>query len=639
MREVIRQNELGYLDPETDGDVDFEFLSPNQFVGPNVGLIPLQNAVQPTRLFYGARFANQALPVINNEPPLVQSASDLHGGQAFDQVLGRQAGAVFADEDGVVEDVQDQRLKLRTASGVRDIPLHRYLPFNRYSGLHQTPVVKPGQTVTKGTALARSNFTDANGVLAMGLNARIGLVPYKGFSMDDAIVVSEDFAKRATTHHIDTLAHNTVKNGAKGGMSHFISMFPDAFNRDQLSKLDEEGAVLPGTIVQKGDPLVLATRPRNMNSAQSKSLGMLSRQATYTRTNAALTWDNEDPGTVTDVVRKKDGTVKVVVESLRPMRKGDKMVLRSGNKDIVSAVIPQNEMPRTADGRPLDILLNHQGIPSRANPALPLELLYGKLAAATGKPVVLPAFNKYSDSWVRDLKSKLAAAGLSDKEQVYDPKDNRMLAKPITVGHGYVLRLHHLAEGKVDSRGQASYDQQQQPLKGGSEGGGAKRRSGLEVVGMMSAGAYNNLRENVTLSGAQNDDYWRALRAGSTPAAPGVPFVWHKFRALLRGVGADTVEHGDGNLRLSYMTDKSLDKLKPLPLKNGEIVSFKDMSPVAGGLFDTALVGGSRWGSIDLPEPLPNPAAEDTIRQLLGLTRKQFEAVLAGNLSLTDLKR
>lgn len=634
-REVIRGGELGYADPD---EIDWELPSTDRLTGPNINAIPLRGAVQPTRLFYGARFFNQAVPVVKGEAPLVQSLSE-DDATSFDELLGPRMGAVRADDDMEVMDVGEEELKVRTAKGVRAIPFFKGMPFNRYSGIKQTPLVSKGQKILKGDMLLRSNFTDDKGRQAMGLNARIGLVPYLGYSMDDAIVVSEDFARRATAHHIDTHVHNLSKNGYKGGKGHFVSLFPDLYDREQLEHMDDTGIVQPGQRVMPGDPLVLATKPKTMTSQTSKAIGHLARRARDARSSAALTWEAEDPGVVTHVANLPDGTVKVVVESERPMRKGDKIALRSGNKNIGALIIPTAEMPRTADGRPLEVLLNHQGIPSRANPSLVWELLLGKVAAKTGEPVKVRPFNKRNENWADYVEELLKKNGLTDKEEVFDPKLNRKLAKPITVGNGYILRLHHISENKMDARGQAAYDQNEQPLKGGGAGGGAKRRSGLEVLGMLSSGAIQNLRENATLTGQRNDDFWRAWRSGGAPPTPGAPFVWQKFRALLQGAGMQTTEKDGERLRLGYLTDDDLEKMRPLPLKNGDLIDGRTMEPVPGGLFDVALVsGGGRYGYIDLPEPMPNPAAEESIRQLLGLTKAQFESLLAGEKTIEELR-
>lgn len=631
--EAVRDYEIGNY-PEDE--VDFVLPSVNQLTSPNVSLIPMTNAVQAARSFYGARFGNQAQPVVNNEAPLVQTHLDDDPETSFDDHMGATAGAIRSDQEGIVAAVNDSSITLRSPDGKKrtTVQLYRHHPFNRYSGLTQTPVVQLGQTIKPKDLLARSNFTDDKGTLAMGLNARIGVVPFKGYSMDDATAVSQSFANRATTQHIDTLVHDFGNGDLKGGVNHFKSLFPQKFTKDQLETLDDNGVIKPGQTVQPGDPLVLATRPRNFNSAQSASLARLGKVARELRADASLIWDKKNPGIVRDVVRKKDGTSKVIVESQKPMELGDKIALRSGQKGIVSKIIPDNEMPRTEDGRPLEMLLNQQGIPSRANPSLIWEVLLGKVAAAKGKPIKLPSFNSDKASWVDFVEKKLKGAGLTDKEVVFDPKDNRRLDRPITVGNAYVLKLHHVAEKKLNSRGQASYDADGQPARGGGAGAGAKRRSGLETTEMLSSGAFANLRESATLTGQQNDDFWRQLRAGQSPKPPGSPFVWTKFQRLLNGAGMHARDLGDGRLRLGLMTDKTLSQFQPIPVHNGRTINFKTLEPENGGLFSSELVGGQHWGEIHLPEPMPNPAAEESLRHLLGLSKKEFDAVLAGEREL-----
>lgn len=627
--EAVRDYEIGTY-PEDE--VDFVLPSTDQLVSPNVSMIPQHNAVQPARAFYGARFTNQAQPVVNNEAPLVQTSMTDDPEKSFDEHMGSIGGAVRADSDGVVASVTDNAIVLRSQDGKtrKVINLYKHHPFNRYSGLTQTPVVQLGQVIKPNDLLARSNFTDAKGTMALGLNARVGVVPFKGYSMDDATAVSQSFANRATSQHIDTLVHDFSNGDLKGGVDHFRSLFPQTFTRDQLDTLDAAGVVKPGQIVQPGDPIVLATRPRNFNSAQSASLARLGKVARELRADASLVWDKKNPGVVRSVVRKKDGTAKVIIESHKPLELGDKIALRSGQKSIVSKIIPDNEMPRTADGKPLEVLLNQQGIPSRANPSLIWEILLGKVAAAKGAPIKLPAFNGPNNSWVDYVEKQLKGSGLTDKEVVFDPKDNRRLDRPITVGNAYVLKLHHVAEKKLNSRGQASYDADQQPARGGGAGAGAKRRSGLETVEMLSSGAVANLRESSTLTGQQNDDFWRQLRAGQSPKPPGAPFVWTKFQRLLNGAGMHARDLGDGRLRLGFMTDKNLNQYRPITVRHGRTINFKTLEPEEGGLFSSELVGGQHWGAIDLPEPMPNPAAEESLRHLLNLSKREFDAVLAG---------
>lgn len=620
-----------------DDEVDYDFEHPSRFFGTHVNLIPLQSAVAGPRLFYGARFYNQALPLKNAEAPLVQARADkqLNGvDTSFDDMLGSYAGAVRASDGGSVMEVTPDAIKIKDAAGqIRDIELYNQFPFNRKTQIHNTALVKPGDTVTPGQILAKSNYTDDKGTLALGLNARVGLVPYLGRSMDDAIVISDSFAKRLTSNHL--YSHDLdYKRGVKPGKAHFMGMFPQKFTRDQLGTLDDDGVVAPGQILKEGDPIILATKPRVISST-SAQLGLLSKHMKNVRQDASLVWDKATPGRVADVEKLRNG-VRVNIETDMPAKDGDKIVFRSGQKGVISHVIPDEQMPRTVDGNPLEVLLNPLGVPSRVNNSIIYELLLGKVAQKLGKPFKIDSFNQANEKWYEMVRKHLDDAGLNDTEEVFDPALNRKLENPITVGVGHVLKLHHTSESKVSARGQGAYTSDQQPLHGGSEAGKSKRLSGLETHSLLSSGAYSVLREGATLRGQRNDDYWRMLRQGYEPKEPGKPFVWDKFKALLSGAGYQTKDMGKGRLRLQFWTDGDLDRVKPMEVKTGDLVNINDMSPVDGGLFDNALTGSNSWGYIKLPHPVPNPAAEDVIRKLLGLTEKQFRAIMAGDMELPE---
>lgn len=554
-------------------------------------------------------------------------------GRSFDQKFGRFAGALFWDqkEPAQVTKVAPDYISVKTSAGEKRLPIYNGFSFNRKTRIHQTPAVKAGDTISPGQLLAHSNYADKEGTLALGVNARVALIPYEGHSMDDAVVVSNAFASRLKSEHND-LFQADLRKGLKGGRDHFVSLYPTAFKTEQLSNLDEDGVVKVGSKVQPGDPLILLTRPKVVSS-NSSHVGRLARTMREARADASTIWEASVPGEVTDVVKTARGH-KVIVRSIRPAQKGDKIVMRSGNKGIISKVIADDQMPRTVDGQPIEMLLNELGLPSRVNSALPYELFLGKVAKKIGKPIVVPSYTKPGEYFYDMVHDLLQKHGLQDKEEVYDPVLNKKLRAPVSVGYGTVLKLHHVAESKTSARGQASYDQDEQPARGGGEGAQSKRLSGLEAGSMLSSGAYANLREAATLRGQRNDEFWRALRSGQQPKTPGRPFVWDKFRVLLAGAGIRTKDMPDGNIRLGPFTDRDLDENKALPLQNGEIVDPYTLEPVKGGLFDEALVGGGRWGRIDLPEPLPNPAFEDGIRFLLGLKKEQLRDIIAGRAEL-----
>lgn len=499
------------------------------------------------------------------------------------------------------------------------------------SYINHRPVVQKGQKIAKGGLLAASNYTDDNGTLAMGLNARVGIVPYKGYSMDDAIVVSESFAKRLKSQSTQTFSQETGHQH-KLGRNHFQSLFPDKFTKDQLGKVDKDGVVEEGTVLQPGDPIILATKPRVLSSRASE-LGKLSRTMRQVRSDASQTWDGEAPAKVMKVAKTRKG-VKVVLSQEKATKDGDKITFRHGQKGTVSMIIPDEHMPRTMDGQPLEVLLNPQGMPSRANVSTLYEILLGKAAAAKGAPLKIPMFDAPGVNMYDRVEQALAEAGLTDTEEVWDPMENRKLENPITVGVGYIQRLHHTADSKAGARGQGSYDLNEQPAKGGKDG--AKRLSGLETHALMSSGAYATLREGATIRGQKNDEYWRLLRSGHTPRDPDEPFVWKKFRALMSGSGLRMKDEGDGEVRLGPMTDADVDRYGPVEVQNARTLNLKTLEPAKGGLFDTALVGNNKWGVITLPEAVINPAFEGPVRHLLGLKLKDLHAIMAGEMDLPE---
>jgi DNA-directed RNA polymerase subunit beta len=629
---ALRDNKIQEVD---DNEVDVELLSPNNFFSTHINLIPMHSAVQGPRLFYGARFYNQALPLTKPDAPLVQNldAQDKDG-QSFDEKLGKIAGSVIADDDGEVVDLTPDFVKVKKADGsIKSFDLYNNFPFNRKTAITHKPLINKGDVVKRGQLLAKSNYTSDNGSLALGANARVGLVPFKGYSMDDAIVISNSFAKRLTSDHSYTMEQD-YDNDVKGGLNHYVSLFPTQFNKDQLKRFDANGVVKPGTVVKQGDPIILATRPRVFSSTTAQ-LGKLSKAMRQSRHDSSQLWDSDFDGTVTDVAKTKTG-YKVIIKSEAPAQMGDKIVFRSGQKGVIANILSDDHMPRTKDGNPLEVLLNPLGIPSRVNNGIIYELLLGKAAAKMGQPVKVPSFNKPGDRWYDFVAKTLKDNDLAETEEVFDPMSNRLLENPITVGVGHILKLHHTSASKASARGQGGYDLDQQPLKGGSEAAKAKRLSGLEVHSLLSAGAYNTLREGATLRGQKNDEYWRALRQGYKPKPPGTPFVWEKFQTLLTGAGLQARKVDGGKLRLGPFTDDDLDKRGAVDIKSGDLVDMNTMDSIPGGLFDQALVGNNKWGKISLPFKLPNPAFEPAVRHLLGLTEKELRGIMSGQTELPE---
>lgn len=624
----------------SDKEIDFEIPSFSRFNGSHTNLVPMYSNTQTARMFYGSRFANQAMPLEHREAPLVQALDpEDPDGKSFEDKYGERMGARYfkSDKGGEVVDVTPDNIRIKTDDGKETtVDLYNNFQFNRKTYLHNKPVVQKGDKVAPGQLLASSNFTDDNGTMSMGRNARTALVAYKGFSMDDAVVVSESFAQKMTSQH--NYEHDVAKDDdTKFGKTHFSSLFPRKFTKEQLDMLDDNGVVKPGTVLHKGDPIILATRPKPVYS-NAEHLGKLGKTFRSIRSDASEVWEHDYPGTVTDVANGKKG-YKAFVTALAPLQVGDKLITsRVGNKGIVSKIIPDNQILRSMDGRPFEVLLNPLSLPSRVNTATIYELALGKIAKKNGKPYKVPAFTEAGVSRRDMVLKELEKNGVDPTEEVYDPVLGRKLAQPVTTGYGYTYKLHHVVESKKSARGQGSYDQNFQPLKGGSDAAQSKRIGGLETTALMAKGGYNVLREGSTIRGTRNDDYWRLVREGYKPAEPGTPFVFQKYLALLNGAGVNAKDLGKGTLRLEPMTDRTLEDRQPMEIKNGKTVKSDTLDPEEGGLFDPTMVALGKWGKIPLSTHLPNPAMEGSICTVLGIKEKDMRAVLAGKMTLKEAR-
>jgi DNA-directed RNA polymerase subunit beta len=259
---VIKDSKLQDAD---DREVDVELISPTRLTGTHAQVVPMYSNAQSPRLFYAARFVNQAMPIVEREAPLVQSLDpESKDGKSFEQHYGKYLGASYWDDKdvGEVVNVTPDAISIRKKDGsVVKRDMYNNFQFNRKTYITNKPRVQKGDIVQPGQILAASNFTDDDGTMSFGRNARIAVVPYKGYSMDDAIVVSESFANKMRSMH--NYAHELQKDEhTKFGKTHYTSVFPQKFTKEQLESLDENGIVKPGTVLKKGDPIMLATRPK-----------------------------------------------------------------------------------------------------------------------------------------------------------------------------------------------------------------------------------------------------------------------------------------------------------------------------------------------------------------------------------------
>lgn len=348
----------GKLQSVRRDEVDFELPHFEHGFSPVMNMVPMKSAIKPQRASMGGRFLTQALPLLDPEAPMVRSGMPDRPGRSFEEEHGKAMGAVRAEKPGVVERVEPGRIVVRHDDGTTaEHELHVHAPMNRKTGRHQTPTVRQGQRVGPDDLLARSNFTDAKGVTALGKNARVAYMSHGGFNFEDAVVTSESMAKRLSSDHYyqHELEHG---DGVVTGRDPHTALFPGVHDRPTLAKFDDDGVIRPGTEVGTGHPLILAAKQRD------RTYGAIhpGRKASFS--DATVTWDHHNPGVVTDVARTKKGTL-VVVRSHAAAEVGDKLAGRYGDKGIISRIVPDDQMPRGEDGRPFEVLLNPLGIISR----------------------------------------------------------------------------------------------------------------------------------------------------------------------------------------------------------------------------------------------------------------------------------
>jgi len=457
---VMKGGKIAYV---PRNEVQFELPHFENAFSPLGNMVPLKSMVKGQRVAMASRMLTQALPLTNAEAPLVQSGLPGSGGaRSFEEEYGRHLGAVHAGEHGGrVLGISDGGMDVQYADGRKDrVDLYHNFPFNRKTYIHNTPALKPGDTFKAGQLLAKSNYTDHTGAAALGANFRVAYTPWKGYNFEDAQVISETAAKRLSSDH---MYHHEVMvdDKHKMGKKNFISLFPGKFDRETLASLDDDGIIKPGTKIEHGQPLILAARENDRadNKVHKK------KQAGHN--DQSVVWQHHDSGVVTDVVRGKDGPV-VLVKSSSQMQVGDKLSGRYGDKGVISAVVPDHQMPHDRNGKPYEILLNPLGVISRTNPAQMVEAQLGKIAALTGKRYKLEDFGS-----IKDLNQftidELRKHGLTSTEDIVDPATGSKIPG-VHTGNRFFMKLHHTAESKGQGRGGGGYGMDETPSKGGESG-------------------------------------------------------------------------------------------------------------------------------------------------------------------------
>lgn len=506
--------------------------------------------------------------------------------------------------------------------GLIKIPYDTNFPFASKTYINHNVVVKVGDHVKEDQHLADSNFT-RNGELALGRNMKVGYMAYYGLNSNDAVVISEGAATKLTSEHMYKEVLDVDQDMTLRRELHRL-YYGAKYTSEMYRHLDAEGVIKKGEKVMPHDIVIAAVRKTKL-SATDALLGNLKKSLANPYREEVRTWDHDFEGEVIDVF-KADKRVVVTIKTREPMRVGDKLAGRYGNKGVISHIVPDTRMVQDAHGKPIDILYTSAGVISRINPAQIIETAVAKVAEKTGKPIVMENFTGRDNvQWAKDLLKK---HDVQDKETVFDPISGKHI-KGVLVGPQYTLRLFKTTDSNFSARGTGAYDVNQQPTKGGDEG--AKGIGGMEFNGLVAHNARNVLRETSILKSQKNDAFWRAAQLGLPLPPLKTSFAYDKFEHMIQAAGIRLEKKGS-TATLRPLTDHDIMKMSAGEVQNEKLVKAKNLEPERGGLFDPAVTGGpsgTKWSHIELAEPLLNPVFHEPVRRLLGLTNNALDELHA----------
>ena len=519
-------------------EVDYMDVSPKQVVSVATAMIPFLENDDASRALMGANMQRQAVPLLQSQAPLV--------GTGIERKAAVDSGVVaIARRPGVVERVDAREIVVRTDGGEADTyPLMKYTRSNQGTCFNQRPVVAPGERVGKGALLADGPCTD-QGELALGKNVLVAFMPWEGYNYEDAILISEKLLKEDTFTSIHIEEHESEARDTKLGPEEITRDIPNVGD-DALKDLDERGIVRIGAEVHAGDILVGKVTPKGETelTAEERLLRAIFGEKAREVRDTALRVPNGESGIVVDVkVFRRDAgdelspgvneLIRVYIAQKRKISEGDKMAGRHGNKGVVAKILPEEDMPFLPDGRPVEIVLNPLGVPSRMNIGQIMETHLGRAAKAMGYHVASPVFDGAHED---DIRKALVEAGLPEdgKTELYDGRSGEIFDQRVTVGYAYMLKLLHLVDDKIHARSTGPYSLvTQQPLGGKAQFGG-QRFGEMEVWALEAYGAAYTLQELLTV---KSDDVigrvktYEAIIKGENVPEPGVP---ESFKVLIK---------------------------------------------------------------------------------------------------------
>ena len=562
--------------PKTD--IDYMDVSPRMVFSVATSMIPFLQNDDANRALMGSNMQRQAVPLLTTDAPVVDTG--------IAAKVARDSGiCVIAKRDGIVEISSSDKITVRADNGeIDEYPVIKFARSNQGNCMNQRPIVKRGDKIKAGDVIADGPSTK-NGELALGKNPLIGFSTWEGYNYEDAVLLSERLIKEDVYTSVHIEEYECQSRDTKLGPEE-ITRDLAGLAQDALKDLDENGIIRIGAEVRAGDILVGKVTPKGETelTAEERLLRAIFGEKAREVRDTSLRVPHGAYGIIMDtkIFTRENGdelppgvnmSVRVYIAQKRKISVGDKMAGRHGNKGVVSRVLPAEDMPFLPNGRPLDIVLNPLGVPSRMNIGQVLELHLGLASQVLGVKVSTPIFdganedditaaltcaNDYVNTSWEEFEEKYKGKIKKDTMQyLYDHRDHRAEWKGVpidesgkvqlrdgrtgeplpdktSIGFMHYLKLHHLVDDKIHARSTGPYSLvTQQPLGGKAQFGG-QRFGEMEVWALEAYGAAYTLQEILTV---KSDDVtgrvktYEAIIKGENIPEPGVP---ESFKVLLK---------------------------------------------------------------------------------------------------------
>ena len=625
--------------------IDLMDVSPKMVFSVATSMIPFLENDDANRALMGSNMQRQAVPLLTTEAAVV--GTGIEGKAAVDSGV-----CVVAKNAGVVERSASNEIVIkRDSDGQRDVyRLTKFSRSNQSNCYNQKPIVYKGDHIEVGEVIADGPSTD-NGEIALGKNPLIGFMTWEGYNYEDAVLLSERLVQEDVYTSVHIEEYEAEARDTKLGPEEITRDVPGV-GEDALKDLDERGIIRIGAEVRAGDILVGKVTPKGETelTAEERLLRAIFGEKAREVRDTSLKVPHGAYGIIVDakVFTRENSdelspgvneTVRIYIAQKRKISVGDKMAGRHGNKGVVSRVLPVEDMPFLPNGRPLDIVLNPLGVPSRMNIGQVLEIHLSLAARALGFNVSTPIFDGANEIDIQDtleLASDYVNTSWEEFEEKYkdkvDPKvmeylgahlEHRELWKgvplgrdgkvrlrdgrtgeyfdsPVTIGHMHYLKLHHLVDDKIHARSTGPYALvTQQPLGGKAQFGG-QRFGEMEVWALEAYGASYTLQEILTV---KSDDVtgrvktYEAIIKGENIPEPGIPESFKVLLKELQSLGldvkvldeeggevelAENIDYGDTDIRSILESDsKNYSQNESLGSYGYQTEEFKDGELVA----------------------------------------------------------